>query len=455
MKWRLLLSLLPAVALPLTALLLGFSTGPLPRLTGGFGEDTCRSCHTSFGLNEGHRRGGFFNIAGVPSVYSPGAAYPVIVSIAQPGQLRWGFELSARYVTSGRQAGSLIPVDEFTQVKEEAGILYIQHTEEGTRFGVFDGPVEFHFNWIAPDPAEGPVFFNAAGNAADGRDNRFGDYIYTAGSFSSLAGVDFAEVLETRPPALRPEVQRINTASRLVHMPSPVDLAKGDFEVHIEHRFLEPLADSRPGRAFGADAGANILLGLNYALTDRLSAGVSRVRFDQIVSFFGTYEIQTRQESPWKLALHGGVEGTRNFHRQYSPYLQLAGALDYKRLRAHVVPTMIFNTRDDVQMEFLRPFAINPNHNHTVSLGLGVDLAVHPRFSLAVEWVPRLGGFGGLDFTEREKVHNALSGAVKINTWGHVFTITATNSLVFTPARYGVNTQTKDFFLGFNVYRRR
>ena len=38
-------------ALSLTALLMAFSGGPDPRLTGGFEEDTCQQCHKDFALN--------------------------------------------------------------------------------------------------------------------------------------------------------------------------------------------------------------------------------------------------------------------------------------------------------------------------------------------------------------------------------------------------------------------
>ena len=49
----------------------------------------------------------------------------------------------------------------------------------------------------------------------------------------------------------------------------------------------------------------------------------------------------------------------------------------------------------------------------------------------------------------------ALSWGFKVRTFGHVFTIIATNNQNFTPARYGVNAESNDFVLGFNIYRRR
>ena len=441
-----LLALLCLLIVTFTTLLPGFSDGPLPQLTGGFQEETCHSCHNSFPLNEGRTQGGTFLLSGVPTDYQSGESYPIRVVIGQPGQRRWGFELSVRSAASGEQAGRLESVDDRTQLKEAGGIQYIQHNSSGTQEGLLNGPVEFHVNWVAPDLSAGLVFFNAAGTAADGSGDSAGDYIYTAGAFSSAFGSSEAPLSQAQPE--RQPRLRMNTTSRFMHLPAPVDLKKGDTETHIEHRFLEPIVDAGFGRAFGIDSGANINLGLSYALNDELTAGVSRTRFGQIVVFTGTYEINTDPESPWNMSFLGGVEGEDNFHNHYSTVLQLPTFFDYKRLRTHVVPTMIFNSRKDEDLAF-RPNPINPESNHTFSLGLGADLALHPRVSLTGEYVPRLAGFGGFG-NER----STLSWGVKLRTRGHVFTILLTNTRDFTPARYGVNSGTTDFALGFDLYRK-
>jgi len=440
------LVLLCLLIVPLTTFSPGFSDGPLPQLTGGFQEETCHSCHNSFPLNEGRTQGGIFLLSGVPANYRSGESYPIKVVIGQPGQRRWGFELSVRSAVSGEQAGRLGSGDDRTQLKEAEGIQYIQHNSSGTQEGILNGPVEFHFNWIAPDPSAGLVFFNAAGNAADGSGDSAGDYIYTAGAFSSASGSVDTPLSQAQPES-QPRL-RLNTTSRFMHLPAPVDLKKGDTETHIEHRFLEPIVDAGFGQAFGIDSGANINLGLNYALTDDLTVGVSRARFGQIVVFKGTYELNTDRQSPWQMSFLGGVEGEDNFHNHYSTVLQLPTFFDYKRLRTHVVPTMIFNSRNE---DLASPNPINPESNHTFSLGLGADLALHPRFSLTGEYVPRLAGFGGFG-NER----STLSWGVKLRTRGHVFTILLTNTRDFTPARYGVNAEAalRGFALGFDLYRK-
>jgi hypothetical protein len=426
------------------------SAGPQLHLTGGFQEGSCIRCHSGHTLNEGRSLGGDFRIDGVPRSYVPGQTYTLTVLIAHPGQSRWGYEMSARFAESGRQAGTLLPKDGRSQVKGDEGIFYVLHTAEGSRKGEKDGPAEFRVSWTAPQGPGGLVIFNAAGNAADGSDTPEGDYIYATGSFSRAG---------SQAPAVEEPVEisaatvktggRMQETSRIVDLPTPVDLKKGSMEILIQHRFLDSVAEAGAGNAFGVDSGANMNIGINYGLSDRLSFGIARTRFGQIVELSGTYEIRTNKESKLKLALRGGVEGTQNFKGVYSGSMQLASAYDTGRIRFNVVPTMVFNSRPEDQLKFNAANAINPNSNHTFALGLGTDILLNRRMSLIAEYIPRLAGFGG--FYERQ---DQVAGGLVIRTWGHVFTITVATSRDFTPGNYAVNSGYSDVSLGFNLYRR-
>ena len=111
MKSSRLVALLGISILAFGGLLLGFSKGPPPELSGGFQEATCISCHNSFSLNEGRTGGGIFYLSGVPKTYRAGETYPIRVVIGQPEKGRWGFQLTARFANSGQQAGQLAPTD--------------------------------------------------------------------------------------------------------------------------------------------------------------------------------------------------------------------------------------------------------------------------------------------------------------------------------------------------------
>jgi hypothetical protein len=429
------------------------SGGPDPGLTGGFQENTCLRCHSGHALNEGRSLGGFFSIEGVPRTYETGRTYSLTMMIAHPGQSRWGFELSARFAGSGKQAGILVSVDGMTQIKSDAEIQYATHTATGTRQGEKDGPISFRVNWTAPNADGGMVIFNASGNAADASENPDGDYVYTAGNFSrpaNAAPIAEAAITEVSPARSDSSKTRLAETSRLIDLPYPVDLKKGSMEVLIQHRFLGSFGEEGvgAGNAWGIDYGANINLGFNYSVTDRLSVGAFRARDDQVVELSGSYEVRTNRESPWKLSLRGGVEGQKNFHEQYAPFLQVASAFEYRRFRFNLVPGVVFNSRPALT-QFTRPLAINPRNDFTVFVGLGTDIMLTRKMSLIAEYVPRVAGYGGLG--ERR---DQIGGGFMMRTYGHVFTILVSTSKDFTPAKYGVNAVSSDVSLGFNIYRR-
>src|SRR5271165_6350436 len=165
------------------------SYGPAPRVTGAPGDNpgACTQCHRGTALNGG---AGSVNIAFQSGpVYIPGVRQRVTVTVADPAQQRWGFELSARLNSDlpNGQAGQLRPVDNFTQVICEdagpepclSGVSFIEHTSAGTRNGTKNG-ASFQFDWIPPSADAGPVTFYVAGNAANGDANLTGDHIYTS-----------------------------------------------------------------------------------------------------------------------------------------------------------------------------------------------------------------------------------------------------------------------------------
>ncbi len=395
--------------------------------------------------------GGDLRIDGAPRGYQPRVTYPITVTISQPGQSRWGFELTARFADSGEQAGTWAAMDDSTQVGTDSEIQHATQIEEGGRQGPADGPVEFHLKWTAPDNPGGLGHFHRNGSRGGRRDGASGEFVYTAGNFSRpgvAARRNRARGSRRRDPAKAPV--RLQETSRVVDLPSPVDLTTGSMEIMIQHRFLQSVSRRRPR------AGVRDRLRGEHEHRAELRAHRSHQRrvwrarvSTRSSSLSGTYEIRTANESKWKLALHGGVEGKQNFHRDYSPFLQLVGSLDYRRVRLNVVPTATFNSRSEALLEFNRARAIHPDSNSTFALGLGADIALNRRLSLQAEYVPRLAGYGGLD--ERR---DQVGVAFVVRTWGHVFTILVASSRDFTPSKYGVNAEDRSLSLGFNLYRR-
>lgn len=155
---------------------LSYSSGPPLGKTGAPGESTCRDCHSDFPLNSGN---GKFDFTIPPPIYKPGENYTFWVKLQDPGQRRWGFQLTS-LDPSNDGAGDLSPGNsDSTAVQTSGGRQYLAQKSLGTWRGVADGPVTWRVEWQAPLAGTGPVTFYAAGNAANNDGDTDGDYIYT------------------------------------------------------------------------------------------------------------------------------------------------------------------------------------------------------------------------------------------------------------------------------------
>jgi hypothetical protein len=175
---RLIACIVVALALPLAVL--AFQNGPMPGLTGGFGEPTCQQCHTGNLLNE---PGGSVRLT-LPAGFRPGSKYRITVSLARTGLKVGGFELASRFAdgaNAGRQAGELRAIDQRAQVipGTGGGVVYAQHTAAGTKAQTA-GALRWTLEWTAPRDGGNVVTFHVAANASNADASLLGDRIYTA-----------------------------------------------------------------------------------------------------------------------------------------------------------------------------------------------------------------------------------------------------------------------------------
>jgi hypothetical protein len=141
-------------------------------------------------------------------IYTPGSRQHLVVTVSDPQQQRWGFELTVRQASdSTAQAGTFTPgPDGFTQVAcadtafqnashgpcdSSLPLQYIEHTSVGTRPGQ-TGSATFEFDWTPPMTNVGNIVIYVAGNAANGNRLPTGDHIYTKTYTLTSAGLSFA-----------------------------------------------------------------------------------------------------------------------------------------------------------------------------------------------------------------------------------------------------------------------
>jgi hypothetical protein len=161
-----------------------YREGPVPGVTGGFGEPTCQKCHFDNSLND---PGGALRVDGVPTAYVPGREYRLTISVRRAGLKRAGFEMSARVAPdagparAGRQAGRFRALDGRVQIitAPDKTVEYSQHTKVGSQPAA-PGRQRWSMVWVAPigDPAT--VEFDIAANAANDDASPLGDFIYTS-----------------------------------------------------------------------------------------------------------------------------------------------------------------------------------------------------------------------------------------------------------------------------------
>lgn len=142
--------------------------------TGGFGEQTCHSCHFDYDIN---KEGGSLTVQGVNETYRPGKAYEITVTVESEHLEIGGFQMTARF-EDGSQAGSFQWKGDGLMYTPSVsnGLKYLQHSADGTD-PTGEREASWVFTWIAPDD-EREVFFNIAANAGNNDDSAFGDWIY-------------------------------------------------------------------------------------------------------------------------------------------------------------------------------------------------------------------------------------------------------------------------------------
>jgi uncharacterized protein (TIGR03437 family) len=180
--------------------------GPDPGHAGVPGESTCNTsgCHTGTALNGG---GGSVTINAGGSSYTPGVPQQISVTVNDPKQRRWGFQLTARSAGDPTvEAGAFTPLDGFTQVvcssvanlattiapgppcDASAPLQYIEHTMAGAKITSVGAGNTWTFTWNPPATDIGDVVLYAAGNAANGDLDLTGDHIYTTTLALSSSG---------------------------------------------------------------------------------------------------------------------------------------------------------------------------------------------------------------------------------------------------------------------------
>lgn len=154
--------------------------------TGTIPDVYCNSCHSTYGLDN---PGGSVTATGLPSVnYSPGVQYDFSITITHSASDRkkWGFAIAA--VNAAGQ-----PVGTFSSTNPNADINGAELTHLNAVATTLRSTYTYtNLHWTAPlNPGvdDQNIKFYFVGNAANGNNNAFQDYIYRNTSVATLKQV--------------------------------------------------------------------------------------------------------------------------------------------------------------------------------------------------------------------------------------------------------------------------
>lgn len=267
-----------------------------------------------------------------------------------------------------------------------------------------------------------------------------------------------AEALYAQMPRERAEpggpVEEVFWAPNVVLGASVYQLPQGNLNATIMHAF--GIATNGVADLFGLDGAANIRFGADYGVTDRLSIGVGRSRFDKLYDLRAKAKLlrQTKDDAvPVEVALKGDV-GITTVENGFAPIdrLNYFGAVLIarkisERISVQVTPMVShFNT---VRIE-RRGERILEEENDHFAVGLAGRFVLSRRLALQAEYLPVFG-------PRSDDTVDAFSLGLDIETGGHVFQLFFTTTQWLTEqhviARNTDRFFAGDFRFGFNVNR--
>jgi len=184
------LSVVPFLVVGISVCLIAasvLSSGAPAGRTGAPGDLTCADggCHVSNAVNTGD---GSVVIEG-PATFAIGTPVDLIVRASKPGAARFGFQITVRDM-NGSMTGTFEVTDGTQFADFGLSTAYLTHASLAPRA---PDTYQWTVRWNPPTENATDVTFYASGNAANGDDTNFNDFIYTTSSqvkYSGHTGVE-------------------------------------------------------------------------------------------------------------------------------------------------------------------------------------------------------------------------------------------------------------------------
>lgn len=265
---------------------------------------------------------------------------------------------------------------------------------------------------------------------------------------------DLLKELEESQPKQTDYVLATFKGTRLVNGHSIETKAGGDLEFIFAHRFG---AINRGAYEFFGLDDSYVRIGLDYGVTERLSASIGRNSLDKTLDGYLKYKVLRQSTGttnmPVSVTALGGTayrvsprksevpDGFKNIDRlSYVGQLLIARKFS-QRFSFQLMPTIVHKNAVDQRLEDNDQFAI----------GAGGRFKLTKSVAITGEYYRRLNN------PEANPYFNSLGFGIDIETGGHVFQLVFTNTRGLTERAFITETE-GDFFdgdihFGFNVTR--
>ncbi len=272
--------------------------------------------------------------------------------------------------------------------------------------------------------------------------------------------------------AARQPVSATFKAPRIVNLRSNESIARRELDFQVMHRFGDVAGQAGGLRNFfGLDFSTDIRISFDYGLSDRLTVGVARAKGNTALRelYEGSVKYKLVEQNRggsrpvgvtlFSNAVVSGMQATAD-ESLASSFRRPADRASYV---GQVIITRKFNDRLSLALVpsvVHRAFVEQFDDNTIYGLGAAGRYKFSPRLSFIADyvWVPRSPTSRAYYRSRGVRFYNPLGVGLEVETGGHVFALTFTNSAALLENQFIPETRatwTKgEFRWGFTISRR-
>lgn len=254
---------------------------------------------------------------------------------------------------------------------------------------------------------------------------------FTLACFKASYGQDADSILNSLTKEQKTEYTKATFKStRLVLLNTNETQNKNDLTLWISHRFGD-IGGKFGGvkTLFGLDLAPDVYIGLDYGITDKLTLGIGRSKFDATYNLLAKYKLLQQKENafPFSLTLFGQSAvvsreafSSNEFPKQVDRFSHFFSGIFARKISSSfsvlISPSVLLRSKTT---EAKDPESL-------FSIGFGGRLKLYKRFSLIADYtlVEGLGRPNNL----ATQFYNPLGAGIEIETGGHIFSLNFQNS---------------------------